>query len=269
MSPKTAAYLGAALVVTIVFSTNLEPLKAGARGWRNQHVRTRLREELRPVAISNCTLARFGHPHDGGYLACANLLSAVTSAYSYGIEGRDEWGCAIAKTLGVPVHQYDCFDNRRPICENAQAVFHDECISGVAEAIEGRSFDSLAHQIARNGDQGKRLIVKMDVEGAEWDALLRADEATLQSIDQLVIEFHGTELLRYLAVIRKLKRTFVVANLHFNNFTCGEEHSPLPARVWEVLMVNKALAVVDPTAPAPPLSPFNSPNIPDWADCQK
>lgn len=45
---------------------------------------------LRPVALSNCELERFGEANDGGYLMCGNLLGGVQSGYSYGIAGYDK-----------------------------------------------------------------------------------------------------------------------------------------------------------------------------------
>lgn len=54
-------------------------------------------------------MARFGESNDGGYLACANLLGGVKSAYSYGIAGYDGWGCDISRRLNVTTHQYDYF----------------------------------------------------------------------------------------------------------------------------------------------------------------
>src|SRR5262245_41156683 len=49
-------------------------------------------EELTPVRLKNCTLKRYGVPNDGGYLMCENLMGQATAAYSYGIDGRDDWG---------------------------------------------------------------------------------------------------------------------------------------------------------------------------------
>src|SRR5882724_4738151 len=54
---------------------------------------------LRPIKLSNCTLERFGEKNDGGYLLCANLLGAVQSGYSYGINGYDGWGCDVSSKL--------------------------------------------------------------------------------------------------------------------------------------------------------------------------
>ncbi len=69
-------------------------------------VRQRLFDLLQPVSLANCELARFGEANDGGYLMCANLLSEVQGAYSYGISGYDKWGCDMATTAGVRLHQY-------------------------------------------------------------------------------------------------------------------------------------------------------------------
>ena len=74
-----------------------------------QELRQMFFSAIRPVRLSNCTLERFGSPHDGGYLLCANLLGQIESAYSYGISGDDNWGCDVSKRYHVPVHQYDCF----------------------------------------------------------------------------------------------------------------------------------------------------------------
>ena len=137
-----------------------------------RQIRQALLEELRPVSLKNCTLRRFGSRHDGGYLMCENLIDGVEAAYSYGVGPNDEWGCDVSTRYRVPVQQYDCFDPTRPVCKTGDFVFHDECIGTRKREVDSRLFDTLANQISRNGDSGKRLIVKIDVEGAEWDALM-------------------------------------------------------------------------------------------------
>ena len=84
---------------------------------------------------------------------------------------------------------------------------------------KGRVFDTLASQIARNGDAEERLVVKMDIEGAEWHALHTAPDEMFARIDQLVIEFHETDQRHFIDVVRKLKRTFLVARRTFQQ--CG------------------------------------------------
>jgi hypothetical protein len=104
------------------------------------------------------------------------------------------------------------------------------CLAARAFADEKqRRFDTLENQLARNGNAGSRVVVKMDVEGAEWDAFLSAPDSVLERIDQLVVEFHGTGDVRYLAALQRLKRFFHVAHLHFNNFACWPGLEPFPA----------------------------------------
>lgn len=224
--------------------------------------------EIMPVKLANCELERFGEKNDGGYLLCGNLLGAVRAGYSYGISGYDGWGCDVSKKLRVPVHQYDCFNLTRPTCDGGTTVFHGECIGTAAGLQDGRPFDTLAGQIAANGDAGKHLVVKIDVEGAEWDSFLTAPDAVLQRIDQLAVEFHGFGKGRNLDAILRLKRFFHVAHLHWNNYGCVPGQVPFPSWAYEVLLVNKRVGVVDPTGEPVLPHPLDAPNNADLKDCQ-
>lgn len=239
----------------------------------------RLFDELRPVSLKNCRFSRFGGKNDGGYLLCENLVSQVESAYSYGIGGEDNWGCDVSSKYGLRVHQYDCFDTRRPICASAGARFHfnEECVGSKRQDIDGKPFDTLTNQIARNGDQNKKLVVKMDVEGDEWESLLRTPDETLQEIDQLVVELHHdrNNLPDKLLLIRRLKTMFYIVNVHFNNFACRGRllqlilPSPLPSSALQVLFVSKRLGIPDPQTRKEALrNPLESPDNPSWSDCQ-
>jgi hypothetical protein len=233
----------------------------------------RLREailaELQPVGLKNCTLARFGSANDGGYLMCENLIEPLDAAYSYGIGPNADWDCDVSRRYHVPVHQYDCFDPARPTCDGGTFDFHNECIGDRTAQANGRLFDTLENQIRKNGDLGRRLIVKIDIEGAEWNALLATSDELLASIPQLTMEMHGSDDPKILEVLRKLKRNFYLVNLHFNNWSCTSKTTPLPAWAYQTHWVNKRIGVVDPTIPVPaPMSPLNAPDGRDKADCQ-
>jgi hypothetical protein len=241
--------------------------------WLKRASDRRLREsllaELRPATLANCTLERFGGPNDGGYVMCGNLLQEAQVAYSYGIGGEDSWGCQMAREHRLRVHQYDCFDLRRPRCKGAATIFHEQCVGGHAMTVKSRVFDTVSRQISRNGDGGKRLVVKMDVEGAEWESLMATPDDVLGRIDQLALEFHGTTSPRFLPVVQKLKRTFHVVHLHFNNNACSEPDRPFPASAYQVLFVNKRIGVVHPSGTPGPLPPgLDAPDDPTAPDCQ-
>ena len=261
------------LLIVAAISAAALGLRA-AQATRERQVRAAIFTAVRPVTLENCTLARVGSANDGGYLMCVNLTDDVRSAYSYGVGPNDEWGCAVSTRYRVPVHQYDCYDPARPRCAAGRFVFHNECVADRRHMTDGRTFDTLANQIARNGDGAKRLAVKIDVEGAEWDALRATPDDVLARIDQMPMELHlpkgdfGADGAKFLAVLDKLARHFVVANLHFNNNTCAAQAEPLAGWVFQVLLVNRRVAVVKSGAGRAVMSPLNAPDNPAKPDCQ-
>ena len=238
--------------------------------------RKALFDMLRPVALTNCQLERFGETHDGGYLMCGNLLGGVQSGYWYGISGYDKWGCDISTKLRLTVHQYDCFNTTQPACPRGKTVFHAECVGTATETLEGRRFDTVSNQFARNGDGSKRIVLKIDVEGAEWDSLLSLPDETLEQIDQMAVEFHwpkDDEFRwvnddKHFRVVERLRQFFEVAHIHFNNASCIADLEPFPTWAYEVLFVSKRLAIVDHARQAGGLHPLDAPNNPALPDCQ-
>ena len=130
-----------------------------------RRVREAILAELQPVVLKNCTLKRFGSANDGGYLMCENLIEPLDAGYSYGVGSNDDWGCELSRRYHVPVHQYDCFDPARPTCNGGAFVFHNECVGNRSGYRGSHLFDTLENQIRKNGDTGRRLIIKMDIEG--------------------------------------------------------------------------------------------------------
>ena len=169
---------------------------------------------------------------------------------------------------------FRCTNTIVSILRGQPATAADSCFTTNASAIGrgyrgSRFFDTLENQITKNGDIGRRLIIKMDIEGAEWDSLLAAPDELLASIPQLAMEMHGFDDPKIVEVLRKLKRNFYLVNLHFNNWSCTSKAAPLPAWAYQVLWVNKRIGIVDPAAPVPaPMSPLNAPDSPTWPDCQ-
>ena len=235
---------------------------------RAQAIPQELFDLLRPVGLSKCELVRFGEANDGGYVLCGNLLSDARAGYSYGINGYDQWGCDVSMQLKVPVHQYDCFNTEVPMCRKGRTVFHAECVGASSKTEEGRLFDTIAAQLNRNGDATNHVVIKMDVEGAEWESLLTAPDELLERIDQLAVEFHGVKAENYLDVVRRLKRYFHVAHFHVNNFSCQDGLGPFPGWAYEVLFVSRRLDSEDPSRLVAGPLPIDAVNNPAAGDCQ-
>ena len=254
-----------AYVVAIAMISTL--LYGGCRYQQSKRTRQALFDAFEPVKVTNCEMQRFGDAHDGGYLLCANLLPGAEVAYSYGINGADNWGCQVSKTLNIAVHQYDCFNTAVPGCAR-DAFFHAECVGPERATFEGLPFDTVANQIANNGDAGRRIVMKMDVEGSEWQSLVVSPDEVLERIDQMAVEFHEVEQPEFLSTIERLKRFFHVAHIHANNFNCDAGFDPFPGQVFEALLVNKRLAQIDPSVRGRTPSPLDAPNVPELPDCQ-
>lgn len=234
---------------------------------------------LRPVTISNCNLERLGVRNDGGYVACQFDIDHPEAAFSYGIEGRDSWGCHAAKNYGVPIFQYDPFDAHSPPCNEDQPLnqFYAIGIAGetYTDASERRfeTFrDSLnSHELTGN------VVVKMDIEGAEWRSLERAfEDGSYKKISQLIIEVHDLltddkeEAKLIGKVLKSLHENFYIVNLHTNNYTCASSKAALPAGVIEIAYVNRNLPNLQLEPGVLPQFPheLDSPNHPDLPDCQ-
>lgn len=80
--------------------------------------------------------------------------------------------------------------------------------------------------MAANGHADKSdMILKMDVEGAEWDFLKTVKSETLSRFDQMVFEFHTLtapktqiEMSETIAAVEKINRTHSLVHLHANNY---------------------------------------------------
>lgn len=238
----------------------------------DRSLRAKLYHEIKPVSIENCNFKRFGGVADGGYLLCENLLNEIQSVYSYGIAGEDDWGCEITTKYNLPIHQYDCFDKRKPNCNQKENFhFNEECVSHKERLVEERIYNTFQNQIQKNSDTNKKLLVKMDIEGDEWESLAATSDEILQNIDQLAIEFHNvnTNPLAELLLMKRLKKFFYIVNIHFNNYSCQYDFYPLPSSVFQALLVNKRLGVIQTeTKPETYLNPLDKPDNPNIPDCQ-
>jgi FkbM family methyltransferase len=146
---------------------------------------------------------------------------------------------------------------------------------GVRTRTERRAVTTLA-QLCESHGIGHIDFLKIDVEGAEWDSLLRTPDEVLQRIDQMAVEFHWLENEKYewvgdeqyLRVVARLKQFFEIAHIHFNNASCIGDLHPFPSSAYEVLFVSKRLAEVDPARSGDRPHPRDAPNNPAFADCQ-
>jgi hypothetical protein len=200
-----------------------------------------LKKLLKIKRLTDYPLIRIGEQNrDGGYIM-ANNFQPEGIAYSFGINNDTSWDLSMAR-YDYDIFMYDHTIDKLP-SENSKFHFFKEGISGTDE--EKKPLKTLKHYIEKNEhSKAKNMILKMDVEGAEWDFLENVDTKTLKQFDQIVFEMHN--LVRpscgdkALKLLEKLNKTHQLIHLHGNNsgylLTVGDTIFP---DVIETSYVNK------------------------------
>ena len=181
----------------------------------------RLRQALKIENLKDKLLVRVGtHLTDGSYVM-VDSFKKTRIAYSFGINNDVSWDNDMVNK-GFEVYMYDHTINEIPYYLDGFHFFK-EGISGNNKPEE--HLNTLETYIKRNGHTTKtNMVLKMDVEGAEWDFLETVPVKILKQFDQIVLEFHNLvracsdeEKERRIAALHKLNATHQLVHLHGNN----------------------------------------------------
>ena len=173
---------------------------------------------IRPMTSPELDLIRVGGPTDGGYVMAAPL--AASGAISIGVGSDVSWDQDIG-ARGIPVAMFDHTIRKSP-APVPGGTFYRIGI-GPVDLDKTLPLDQL---LARAGFAGQDdLLLKMDVEGAEWAALTQSGPPDLQPFTQMVLELHGIAGLKdegsaapIRDAIQHLTETHVPVHVHANNY---------------------------------------------------
>ncbi|HEY7299492.1 MAG TPA: tetratricopeptide repeat protein [Xanthobacteraceae bacterium] len=221
---------------------------------------------LEPKKALGYEKVRVGRDRDGGYVLIEDF-SQIDGAFSFGIKDDASWDLDIAQR-NIRVHQFDHTVDRAP-AEHALLEFHKLRIAE-ADAPDAACLDTLVDKLLANA---QRALLKVDIEGDEWDMLGAASPRSLVRFTQIACEFHELGRLtnpvwygRFFAVIEKLKEQFEIVHVHGNNympFMCMA-NVLLPATL-EVTFANRRHYQFGETNEIFP-TPLDRPNFPDAPD---
>lgn len=173
-----------------------------------------------PMDVKGEKYVRVGGDYDGGYVMLDDFQKEkVDAAYSFGIGDEVSWDEAIANR-GIDVFMFDHLINRLP---KRHPKFH-YFKTGVTGLKKGANLKTLGELIVENGHTTcKNLIMKMDVEGCEWDVFKEAASGVIGQFSQLVVEFHGLSSAAYdqkylsiVNVLKKINQTHQSIHVHAN-----------------------------------------------------
>ena len=177
-----------------------------------------IHELLHLAKIDGVELVRIGKDNDGGYIMPDDFSSDDKIAYSFGISNDVSWDKGMA-SRGYDVFMYDHTIDGLPE-ENPR--FHWTKL-GIADGyIQNDMLKTLDELIKANHHEDKHnMILKMDVEGAEWGFLEMVSSDMLAQFSQILIEFHGINDLGFqekvLTALRKLNLTHKAVHIHSQN----------------------------------------------------
>ena len=126
----------------------------------------------------------------------------------------------------VTAYLYDHTIDKIPPHQYPQLIrWHKEGIS----ANKSNNLNTWSSHVLENHDNDKKcLMLKMDVEGAEWAILAETDDKVLKQFCQVVLEFHGLVSTNFetnydvkIKALSKLNTLFHVIHLHGNNYSGG------------------------------------------------
>jgi hypothetical protein len=219
-----------------------------------------------PVAVISTPMIRIGDLADGGYVM-ADCLSGTSAGFSFGIGTNVSWDRDIAQR-NITVYQYDHSIEAPPLLYPG-CVFHKKAIGVERNA----TCESIASILQTHGAPGQDNILKMDIDGSEWDVLDAVSTDDLKRFSQIACEFHGFERMgddawyqRALRSMTKLRSLFQVVHVHGNNWGHLALFSNVPfPTVLEVTFLAKSGHAFGPNTKIFP-TPLDAPNQAGFAD---
>ena len=188
-------------------------------------------------------IVRFGDDMDGGYVL-VDCIKDSTFVLSIGVGNNITFDSTISNHVSRVI-MVDHTVNIGNVPSNAWFI-KKKLVPFVKDNTLETSLPELINQVPLNS----RIILKMDIEGNEWEILESLDGAHLKKFDQMVIEFHGIlekakkdSLDSMQNVIRKLLNFFDVVNIHANNYSSYQIFLNFPlVDVIEVTFLNRQLS---------------------------
>jgi Methyltransferase FkbM domain len=173
---------------------------------------------LAPRQAAGMRKVRVGTSRDGGYVMLDDF-QGIDVALSLGIGPDVSWDFDLAQR-GIPVWQYDHTISSLPK-EHPLFRFEQKRIVSQGSSIHDLTLTELLQKLGR-----QQSVLKIDIEGDEWDVLAQLEPHLLNNCRQMVIEFHDFIAIKNPAwsdqarqALLLLATVFGVVHVHGNNLS--------------------------------------------------
>ena len=210
----------------------------------------KMKERIKELQNQVYKFIRLGRDNDGGYVVPSQILETSDALMGYGISDDISFEREISQRFDKPSYGFDC-GVQNIETGDSRCHFFSECIGTSDYLYENQislgRISTFSDQLQRLGLKNKKIFIKMDIEGAEfevlYDILNHSDNVT-----GIVFEFHITPCgtpEKALQILSSLDRNFVLVHLHgtnvtFDCFKSKRAKNYIPT-VLELTYVNKGL----------------------------
>ena len=225
---------------------------------------------------------RFGPAEDGGYVLPEFVFDECSALFSYGIGRDSRFEVDFGDTYKKPAYLFDHTireltpgweDSQRNEWKNIEEYWKkSNCHfipSGLGYQAQCNDFIDDYQKLKING----YVILKIDIEGGEYDYLLKTDIEKLSSLAiaiSLEVHYINDEKNRrdLVNILEKLKNFFILCHVHGNNWSnLWKYEEDLIPETLELSFVNKTfIDKFEPDNQNFPIKGLDLPNKPDKED---
>jgi len=156
----------------------------------------------------NVPKTRIGPNGDGGYVILDSLFGA-TCIIGYGVSDNVQFDNEFVNKYNVPSYIFDhTVDEPKNL--DPRIFFTKE---GISSKNESPLFTLITH-VKRHVPDNDNFVLKMDIEGAEWDVFKTAD---LSRVTQLIVELHDMDKAP-IEIVKLINEKFYLVHIHGNNY---------------------------------------------------
>lgn len=165
---------------------------------------------------------RIGPATDGGYVLLPDLFAGLP-LLSYGISTEYRFDIDMS-SRGHEVYMFDhTIDGIETPPGNNRMHWFKEGVGGAPDP--GQPVDTIENHLNAHVPAGSEALLKMDVEGWEYDAFDALSDASLLRFRQIVFEIHSLHAVgdegfraRFARLLGRLTAHFTLFHVHANNF---------------------------------------------------
>ncbi|HAT9817375.1 TPA: hypothetical protein JBD68_14180, partial [Legionella pneumophila subsp. pneumophila] len=196
-------------------------------------------------------LVRHGKENDGGYVAAVKAFKQADVLLGYGIHKDNSFEDQFSLIYNKPSYGFDC-GIEQVASKSKLFTLVKECIVSDAflynPANTNHKVTSFVEQLDNLNIKDKKLFIKMDIEGAEYDAFSGIMKHK-DNITGIALEIHFNDARstqNAITLLEQLEKHFVLIHVHGNNYAAATGFSTTKSlgtipNVIELSYINKAL----------------------------